>query len=102
MLIFGLRAGVSPEVLGIIPEFIDDTDPRPLREQFNAKYIGGWYPMQGFTLIDQETGVIQYPGDPPMKPLAWTVVGKERFFLYQYAFVGIFQEDGSFEVARMD
>lgn len=97
-----LRAGVDPEVLGFIPSFIDENDPRPLAEQFNEKYIGGWHPMKGFKLVDKESFTIQYPGDPPMEPLAFALIGKENLLFYQYAFVSIVQEDGSFEVARMD
>jgi hypothetical protein len=102
MLLFVMREGIHPDVLGFIPEFIDEEDTRPLAEQFNDKYIGGWNPMKGFEVVDKESWAIKYPGDPALQPLAWTTVGKERFFFYPYAFVAIVQEDGSFEVARMD
>lgn len=102
MTMFILKAGVHPDILGFISEFILEEDHRPLKEQFNDRYIGGWHPMRGFTMVDKETATIQYPGDPPMSPLAWARVGDEMFYLYMWSFVGIVQEDGSFEVARMD
>jgi hypothetical protein len=45
-----LLAGHDPEELGLLPDFIDQNDPRSAREQFDANYGhgGGWHPIDGF------------------------------------------------------
>lgn len=89
--------------LGFIPDFINPDDPRPLKEQLNDAYAhgGGWRPFKGFKL-DQDTLVLQYPGEPPTLPLFMTVFRGDTVVVYQYAWVAIIQKDGSFEVSRMD
>jgi hypothetical protein len=88
--------------LGFLPEIIRADDPRPVREQVNARYKhgGGWDPTPGFTLLPNH--VLEYPEDPPYRPLAMIKIRDEYVFLYPHDFVGVFQSDGSFEVARMD
>jgi len=91
-----------PDELGMIPDFINQNDPRPAREQFDANYKhgGGWRPMTGFT----NNGVIlNYPGDPPLEPIAMWPLRGEMIVVYPYGIVAIFStKDGSFEVARLD
>lgn len=88
------------EMLGFIPSFLDENDPRPAREQFNANYVGGWYPFTGFKLWSDER--LKYPEDPPLQPLFRTSLRDEEIIVYEYAWVLIRQTDGSWEVARMD
>jgi hypothetical protein len=98
----GLYSNVTPEHLGSLPMMLDSDDPRPAREQFDANYQhgGGWRPFIGHRVnLD---GSLSYPGDPPMYPLAVTMLRDERIVLYEHAWVGIFQPDGSVEIARMD
>jgi hypothetical protein len=101
-----LHPKVRPEVFGIIPEFLDLTDPRPAREQFNEHYAhgGGWRPMKGWKLMDDNS--IWYPSeedsDPPCVPLAQVKFRKELIVLYEHAWVAVIQPDRSFEVCRMD
>jgi len=85
--------------LGFLPEFLDEEDPRLASAQFNANYIGGWNPFPGFTM---EGDTLQYPGDPPLVPIAYTKLRDETIIFYPYAFVAIKQPDGTFEVSRMD
>lgn len=61
----------AEDLVGIIPQFLIESDPRPAREQFDERYSfgGGWRPMSGWKL-DQATGAIKYPGDPAYKPVA--------------------------------
>jgi hypothetical protein len=89
--------------LGFLPGLLSEDDPRPVREQMADKYAygGGWNPMQGFTL-DQNTAALSYPGDPPMYPLATTVLRDEHLLLYPYDFLVVIQPDGSFEASRVD
>jgi hypothetical protein len=87
-------------MLGIIPDFLDENDPRSAGEQINEKYIGGWYPLRGFTLL--ENGDLIYPDDPPL-PLLWEAKFRnETIRIYQFSWVLIMQPDGSWEVSRLD
>ena len=88
--------------LGYIPLWLSDLDPRPAREQLDQGYRhgGGWQPFHGFSLLEDNS--IQYPGDPPLKPLADAKLRKETIMFYQHSWVGIIQPDRSFEIARMD
>lgn len=46
---------MTPEMLGLIPSFLSESDPRPAREQFDENYQhgGGWRPLPNFTEIGQ-------------------------------------------------
>jgi len=74
-------------------------------------HFGGWSPFEGFDL-NPKNGVLSYPGDPDMRPL-WKMVrivegGEEQepyaqtVYGYPYAWVAVVNEDGSFQVARID
>lgn len=91
------------DAVGIIPEFLDDHDPRPAREQIDANYAhgGGWKPIRQ-AKVNPETGVFTYPGDPPFLPMATTQLRDERIIVYKYGMVAIVQPDGSAEVSRID
>src|SRR5215472_11516439 len=86
------------DALGLIPDFLDDEDPRSAREQINEKYISGWQPFVGHEL-DRKTGALKYPGDPAMKPLAQVRLRDERLTFYDCAWLCIMQPDGSYEIA---
>lgn len=90
-------------MLGQVPHWLIETDPRPAREQLNERYrFGGWQPLSGCKLLDAATGVYKYPGDPPQKPIAVIEFRDEKIFAYPSEFWGILRADGAFEVARMD
>lgn len=95
--------GHHPDELGLIPSFIDQGDPRPAREQFNEHYAhgGGWLPIKGF---QQPMGgsTLEYPGDPPYRPIAAFTLRDQMIVVYRYGLVAIFDRNGDFEVARMD
>jgi hypothetical protein len=93
--------GGTIEDWGLIPAFLDDNDPRPAREQFNARYIAGWQPFDGFTM-NPETYVLSYTGDPPLEPLSTLLFRHEVILIYPYSWVAIVQPDGAWEVCRMD
>lgn len=95
------------EVWGSIPEFLSESDPAPAREQFQRNYAhgGGWAPMLGWQLTDNDDWckvTIRCPGDAPLRALGMIVLRTERIFIFRYAWVAIVQADGHFEVARMD
>jgi hypothetical protein len=88
------------DILGFIPSFLDENDPRPAREQFNEAYVSGWSSFKGFTM--RPDGDLEYPGDPPTRLLAWTKLHDETIRVYEHAWVAIVQSDGSYEISRMD
>ena len=92
-----------PDMLGFIPMFLHENNPRPAKEQLDSNYRhgGGWNPFMGFTL-DKEDMSIQYPGDPKLHPIAHATLRDEKIYVYPYAWVLILQPDGSFEISRMD
>jgi hypothetical protein len=92
----------DPNFVGFIPSFLDESDPRPAKEQFAERYhYGGWRPQDGFTNI-KGSPTLHYPGDPPLKPIACMRLRDEVIFVYLHGYVSIFQPDGSFEACRMD
>lgn len=92
----------DPLMLGYIPQFLSECDPRPAREQFDSAYQhgGGWTPFQGFTML--HNGDLGYPGDPPVELLAETQLRNETIRFYNHSWVCIIQPDGSYEICRMD
>lgn len=96
-----LHPKATPDMLGLIPAFLDENDPRPAWMQFNANYISGWHPIPRFT-FNPETVTLKYPGDPPTQAIAETTLRNERIILFQHAWVMILQQDGTYEVCRMD
>jgi len=92
------------EALGpYLPYFLVIEDERKAAEQFNERYkFGGWRPFGQDKFSMTTTGTLRYPGDPPLPPLAMTLLRDEKIFLYQSDMVAIVQLDRSFEVARMD
>ena len=98
-----LHPSMTPERLGLLPGMLDENDPRPAKDQFNENYGhgGGWRPMEGFKLNTMNF-VLSYPGDPPLKPLAFCRFHSELIAFYDHAWVMIMQPDNSFEVCRMD
>lgn len=101
MLIWQLLIPGALDLLGYIPTFLYEDDPRPAAEQFNERYAngGGWNPMNKWEFSDD---CIQYPGDPPYSPIAIASLRGERILVYQHSWVCIVQPDGSFQVSRMD
>lgn len=103
MLRFNLLHPQAAEALGFIPLFLSKDDPRSAKDQFQEAYAhgGGWRPMKGWKL-DRTMLEITYPGDPAYKPLAVGFLRDETIVVYHHAWVMILQDDGSFEIARMD
>jgi hypothetical protein len=97
-----LLNGGTPDHVGIIPLWLHEEDPRPAREQLNSNYGhgGGWQPFKGFKLLRNHS--IQYPGDPPLQPLAIMRLRDEMIAVYPHSWVMILQKDGSHEICRMD
>ena len=94
--------GKPDKIAGFIPVQASENDPRPLREQFDSNYPGGWNPVKKGFFTVQPDGSLLYPGDPPIYPIAFATLRKELLLLYEYAWVRIMQHDGKYEIARMD
>ena len=91
-----------PDHVGFLPTFLDLNDPRPAAEQFQERYLyGGWRPQEGFTKGRRRYELL-YPGDPPLTPIAAMQLGDETIMVYWHGYVAIWQQDGSFEICRMD
>lgn len=88
--------------LGLIPGFLDPEDERSAAKQFAAKYQGGWRNSMAKAKLSPTTKALLYPGDPPLHPIATTMLRDERIIVYPHGFVVIEQRDGSFEGCRMD
>lgn len=95
------------EVVGILPQFVSEHDPRPAKEQINQNYAhgGGWDSFEGFTLITSDDGEqygLDYKGDPMMKELSRATFRDETLVFFEHSWLAIIQKDGSFEVSRVD
>lgn len=91
------------EMLGYIPSFVSDDDPRPAREQLHQNYLpgGGWRSFKGFKMLP--SGNLSYPGDPETRLLAEaTTRAGETIRFYEHSWVAVVQQDGSYEISRMD
>lgn len=89
------------DMLGYIPGWLHEADPRPAKEQIGSNYISGWHPFEGF-VFDPVKQTLKYPEDPAYTPLAKAQLRDETIIFYQHAWVAIVQPDNSFEVARID
>lgn len=92
----------TTDMLGAIPAFLNEDDPRDAKTQINDAYgfAGGWRSMPGFKMLGN--GALKYPTDPPLPVLCETRLRDEVIYYYQFSWVAIIQPDGSFEVARLD
>lgn len=90
------------EMLGWIPEFLDERNPASAREQIDKNYRhgGGWRPFKGHKMLPNLD--LAYPGDPPTRALAKAQLRDELIVVYEHAWVAIIQPDKSFEIARID
>ncbi len=91
------------ELIGFIPEFLDESDSRTTREQLNENYAhgGGWRPMKGWKMCLADHS-IEYPGDSSLLPVAKIEFREDTLFIYPHAWVMLIQADGTHEIARMD
>jgi hypothetical protein len=87
-------------LLGDVPAWLDENDPRGAQAQINEKYVfGGWRPLAATLGLGN---ALCYPGDPPQLPFAEIVFRNERIFAYPSEFWGIKSADGSVTFARLD
>lgn len=102
------------DILGELEGWINDSDPRPAYQQINHHYShgGGWHEFKdkwrvlpGFARDDiGRIPIIQYPGDPPYRPVAFIRLREELIVLYPHAIVAVFDKQGETlnNLARID
>ncbi len=97
-----------PGAAGLLPQFLDEGDHRSAQVQIHEAYAhgGGWNTFDGFDVhVDWESpekSVLLYPGDPPMRAVAYCHFRDELVTLFDYSWCAITQQDGTSEVARLD
>ena len=93
---------ITYEHLGMIPSFIEHSDPRPAADQIHENYAhgGGWRPFTGFTM--NQDGSISYPGERDLIVLAEAQFRDETLRYYEYSWFAIVQPDGSYEISRLN
>lgn len=93
------------QALGILPTFLDEKVPLPAWQQIddNYKHGGGWFSFKKNWNLDLTTMELRYPGDPPMKPIAYAILhGEEHIYVYPHAWVLILQTNMQWDLARID
>lgn len=100
---YGTREPVGFNVIGFLDGFLHESDPQPARAQLDRAYKhgGGFNPFRGFKLNPADM-TLNYPGDPPTRPIAEARLRQERIIFYQHSWVAVIQPDGTYEVCRMD
>ena len=93
------------EVVGLIPAFLDELDPRSAIEQIDQNYQhgGGWRDMDG-TIFERESGeyVYCYPDDPPFQELSRAYFRDELLVFFDCQLLAVIQKDGSYRISRID
>jgi hypothetical protein len=100
------REDFHPDLVGLIPSFICETDPRPVTQQIDDNYQhgGGWRPLPGMTL---SPGLVLLGGDPePYRPIAITRLAEREdqtlVIIFERGVTAVVEADGSYQVARLD
>lgn len=103
-----MTSWTNAEMAGLLPMIFFEEDPRTIQEQANHRYAhgGGWMSFKGFVLVGSAANGslgIQYPEDPPMRELARANFRDQTLVLFESAWVGIIESDGTLsDVCRMD
>lgn len=101
--------GYQPEVLGFLPTFLDAADNDDPEVQIDKRYQhgGGWAPFVGFKFADIGEPPyisVQYPGDPPLRPIACARLRDEIIVLWSGSWVSVHEDipGADVVVARVD
>lgn len=95
------------DLTGSVFTGLNDANPAKAVEQLDRHYQhgGGWRAFKGFNLhgdIAAGTARLRYPGDPPLRLIAWAKLRDETIALFESSWVCVQQASGDIEVARMD
>lgn len=100
--------GGHPDILGMLPGFFSEHDPRTAWDQLVDNYTFGGLasPFEGFELegeLDAPAKLkIKDPGDPAYKAVASAKMREELIVLFPYAWVAIVQPDRKMQIMRVD
>lgn len=108
-----MEGWTNPTRIGYVPSILLPFDPAPIREQLQVRYAhgGGYRPFPNkdkFTLTyDRERpneAVLAYPEDPDYREWArcYFPLSQELVIMFDSAITAIIQDDGSFELVRLD
>lgn len=93
-------------LLGYLPGFFDEADPRPAQVQAHQNYAhgGGWFDApKDLKLEATDDGmVLTYPGDPPQHLIAMSELRNETLLFFENDWLCILQPDASYRIARFD
>jgi len=92
------------DLIGFIPSFLNERDERSAKEQIDLNYNhgGGWQKFDGFSIVKDDPMTIAYPGDPELQAIARMTLHNETIYIFPFAWVMIMQDDGTWEIARID
>jgi hypothetical protein len=88
--------------LGLLLDILSASDRRPVKEQLEDRYRhgGGWRPIQGFRMQKNRTLLTD---DASYRPAAAADVNGELVIFYKNcSLLAVIQQDGKFEVTRVD
>lgn len=104
----GIPYDRAQDYLGPIPSFLSKDNPKSAKEQIhdNYRHGGGWNTFDDNVRrkyqVLQEGERLKYPGDPPFRAIAWAKLRNEKIIVYEHAWVMIQDDDGTYEIARID
>lgn len=89
-------------MIGMIQYWIDFADERSFKQQVEDNYgFGPLYRFSSDSTVDAD-GVMHYPGDPDLYPIAvWHREG-ETAYMYEHAMMAFVTADGDTFVTRVD
>lgn len=89
-------------ILGIIPDWLSNDIYSELtaKKALSEQYIFGFHEIKKSTVT--EDGIMKYPGDPDLYPLAKITRKDEIVYQYFYGIVAIIDKDCNSFVTRMD
>ena len=100
-----MTANQAWDYCGFLPSFLSVFDPRGAVEQIDSSYGhgGGWLDsVTPFKVATDRMAISYYPEDGPFRAVAKAKLRDEEIVLYEHAYVGVFQPDGSHRIARID
>lgn len=101
------REAFHPDLVGLIPSFLNENDPTPIAKQIDAAYQhgGGWRPIAGMSL-EAPFRLRGHNDTRGYQPIAFTHLSDREeqvlVIVFESGMTAIMQADGSYEVARLD
>lgn len=104
--IFVDRRIFHPDMLGLIPSFVQDGDERPVIEQINERYAhgGGWRDMEGMVIDLDGSGALVGPSGSRFALIGATIYPSHDtlMLVFESGMTAVVAADASYRVARLD